>query len=236
MFLGLPGIVLAFVLARLSSQSGAQEMRRHVSLLRARGATSRQLAGVLIGSEVLIAFLGAIVGLVLGTLLAFALFGAELLSIDPLVRLGWAALLVVPLVTLLAVLAAGSSLRALMADAVSTGRQEVQRASRPLWQRLYLDVVLLAGAVLTYFVVSANGVHPAVTTEGNPTVNLALSSFVAPFLLWLGGSLLLLRLGALALQRSSRLSAFLERLLGPGVGSRPHRWRRVRPRPRASWC
>jgi putative ABC transport system permease protein len=127
-------------------------------------------------------------------------------------------LLVVPLVTLLAVLAAGSSLRALMADAVSTGRQEVQRASRPLWQRLYLDVVLLAGAVLTYFVVSANGVHPAVTTEGNPTVNLALSSFVAPFLLWLGGSLLLLRLGALALQRSRRLSAFLEGLLGPGGG------------------
>ena len=95
---------------------------------------------LLVGSEVLIAFLGAIVGLVLGAALAFALFGAELLSIDPLARLGWAAVLVLPLVTLLAVLAAGSSLRALMADAVSTGRQEVQRASRPLWQRLYLDV------------------------------------------------------------------------------------------------
>ncbi len=217
-FLGLPGIVLAFVLARLSSQSGAQEMRRHVSLLRARGATSRQLAGVLIGSEMLVAFLGAIVGTVAGVMLALAFFGAELLTIDPLVRVAWAALIVVPLVTLLAVLAAGSSLRSLMSNDVSTGRQEVQRARKPLWQRLYLDVILLVGAVVTYFVVSAGGVHPAVTTEGNPTVTLALSSFVAPFLLWLGGSLVLLRLGGLALQRSGRLSAFLARLLGPGGG------------------
>jgi putative ABC transport system permease protein len=215
-FLGLPGIALAFVLARLSSQSGAQEMRRHVSLLRARGATGRQLAVVLVGAEALVAVLGALVGALVGTLLAVALFGSELAAADPPMRIASAVLVVVPLTTLFAVLAAAGSLRSLTTNTVTTGRQEVQRVGKPLWQRLYLDVVLLVTAIIAYFAVSASGVHPAVNAEGNPTVTLALTSFVAPFLLWFGGSLLLLRIAGLALRRSGRLSTLLGRLLGPG--------------------
>jgi len=215
-FLGLPGIVLAFVLARLSSQSGAQELRRHVSLLRARGASSRQLAMVLVGAETLTAALGAMVGAACGVVLAFVLFGAELAAADPTSRIATAILLVVPLTALLAVLAAAGSLRALTASSLASGRQEVQRVGKPTWERLYLDVIVIGAAIATYFAVSAGGVHPAVTSEGNPTVTLALSSFVAPFLLWIGGSLLLLRIASMGLRRSDRLSAGLGRLLGPG--------------------
>ncbi|MCY7418383.1 MAG: ABC transporter permease [Chloroflexi bacterium] len=215
-FLGLPGILLAFVLARLSSQSGAQEIRRHVSLLRARGASARQLAVVLVGAEALIALLGAVVGAAMGSLIGLLMFGSELASISLVATIAGAWLLVVPLTTLLAVIAAAGSLRRLVNDSVASGRQELQRAGKPLWQRLYLDLLLILGALVTYFLVSASGVHPAVNTEGNPTVTLALTSFVAPLLLWFGGSLLLLRLASLLLRRSGRVANLLGRLLGPG--------------------
>ncbi|MEO7118628.1 MAG: ABC transporter permease, partial [Candidatus Limnocylindrales bacterium] len=214
-FLGLPGVALAVVLARLSSQSGTQQTRRHVSLLRARGATQRQLAFVLVGSELVVAFLGALVGALGGMLLALALFGSDLANADP-AGIARVLLMVVPLTVVLAVLGAASSLRSIVTGTVATGRQELQRTKAPLWRRLYLDVALIVAGAGIYVAVSASGVHPAINTEGNPTVTLALSSFVAPFVLWLGGALLVLRLAGLALERSGRVSAPLGRLLGPG--------------------
>ena len=60
------------------------------------------------------------------------------------------------------------------------------------------------------------GFHPVLNAEGNPTVTLALTSFVAPLLLWSGGTLLLLRVIGASLRRSGRLTRALGRLLGPG--------------------
>jgi putative ABC transport system permease protein len=51
--------------------------------------------------------------------------------------------------------------------------------------------------------------------EGNPTVTLALTSFVAPFLLWIGGTLLLLRVVG-RLLAAGRFSALLGRMFGAG--------------------
>ena len=42
-FLALPGIVLALALSRLAADATADATRRHAALLRARGATQRQL-------------------------------------------------------------------------------------------------------------------------------------------------------------------------------------------------
>jgi putative ABC transport system permease protein len=217
-FLGLPGIVLALVLARLSSQAEAAELRRHVSMLRARGASGRQLAGVLVGAETLVALVGSLLGAVVGVLLAAVLFGGELATVDPVARIALTVALVIPATTLLAVLAAAGALRGLVTRSVTTGRQEIQRTSAPLWQRVWLDVGMLIAGTLAYIWLSGGGVHPAITTEGNPTVTLAVTSFLAPLLLWLGGSLLLLRVAGLAVRRSGRLAALLERLLGPGGG------------------
>ena len=61
-----------------------------------------------------------------------------------------------------------------------------------------------------------SGIHPVLNAEGNPTVTLALTSFVAPLLLWSGGTLLLLRVIGASLRRSGRLTRTLGRLLGPG--------------------
>jgi len=55
-----------------------------------------------------------------------------------------------------------------------------------------------------------------ITAEGDPTVSIALTAFVAPLLIWVGGALLLLRIVAAALARSAWVGHLLRWPLGPG--------------------
>jgi putative ABC transport system permease protein len=97
-----------------------------------------------------------------------------------------------------------------------TGRQELQRTRAPLWQRLFLDVVALVGGVVIYVIAGGSGIHPVLNAEGNPTVTLALTSFVAPLLFWSGGTLLLLRVIGRLISRSGWIARALQPVLGPG--------------------
>ena len=215
-FLALPGILLALALSRLAADATADATRRHAALLRARGATARQLQTVFLGATVLTALIGAVVGVAVGVAVGLLLFGAGLASAgatDALVR---GATTAVVLTTILATLAAFLPLRAQLREEIAAGRQELQRTRVPLWQRLYLDVFALVAAVAVYLVAGGSGIHPVLNAEGNPTVTLALTSFVAPLLFWIGGTLLLLRVVTAILRRSSGLTGILGRLLGPG--------------------
>ena len=80
---------------------------------------------------------------------------------------------------------------------------------------MYLDVLALLGAIFVGSV-AGGGVHPVLNAEGNATVTLALTAFVAPLLFWTGGTLLLLRVVGIGLRHGSRLPMLLGRLLGPG--------------------
>lgn len=215
-FLALPGIILALALSRLSADATADTTRRHAALLRARGATRRQLRIVFMGATVMTAFMGSVVGVLLGATIGLALFGADLAAAGFAESLGRAALVAVSLTTLLASLAAVLPLRAQLQEEVAAGRRELQRARPPLWKRLYLDVLALLAAVTVYLVAAGNGVHPVLNAEGNPTVTLALTSFLAPLLFWTGGTLLLLRVVRAAMERGSGPVGLLSRLLGPG--------------------
>jgi putative ABC transport system permease protein len=215
-FLGLPGVALALVLSRSAAESGAEATRRHAALLRARGASFRQLLGVFLGATAMTAALGSIVGAVIGLGLAAGLFGAELAATNAVSAVGFAIVLTIAATTLLATLAAALPIRDQLRHEVAAGRQELQRVRQPLWQRLYLDVVALASAVIVWILVGGSGVHPVLNVEGNPTVSLALTSFAAPFLLWVGGTLGLLRLVGFATARSDRLAGILRRPLGAG--------------------
>ncbi len=215
-FLALPGVLLALVLSRFSAESSAESTRRHAALLRARGASERALLAVFVGTTALTALLGAIVGAGLGVVLSVGIFGTELAATNAESMVIASVLLTVLATTILATLAGAVPIRRQLRDEVAAGRHELQRQRRPLWQRLYLDVIALAGAVIVYVLVGGSGVHPVLNAEGNPTVSLALTSFVAPFLLWVGGTLALLRLVGYATARSGRLAAALRGPLGPG--------------------
>ena len=214
-FLALPGIALALALSRLAADATADATRRHAALLRARGATARELSVVFVGATIVTAALGAVAGAIVGSTIGIGLFGPEIASagaVDALVR---ASTLAVAFTTVLATISAILPLRSQLSDEVAAGRQELQRGRPAMWRRLYLDgLALVAG--LGVFLVVGGSVHPVLNAEGNPTVTLALASFVAPLLFWLAGALLLLRLVGILSARSGRLSRSLGRVLGPG--------------------
>jgi putative ABC transport system permease protein len=217
-FLALPGIALALALSRLAADATADTTRRHAALLRARGATMRQLRLVFVGAAVVTALLGSLVGVIFGSLVGVGLFGGALATTDPVGSIARVAVIAIVLTTLLASAAAFIPLRSQLQEEVALGRQELQRVRGPLWQRAYLDVIALIAGAVVYVIAGGTGVHPVLNAEGNPTVTLALTSFVAPLLFWSGGTLLLLRLATAALRRSDRLSRILGRILGPGGG------------------
>lgn len=215
-FLALPGVALALVLSRFAAESGSDATRRHAALLRARGASSRAMMALFLGATAMTAVLGSLVGAVAGLWLSVAVFGSELAATNAAGAIATALLASIVVTTLLATLAAAFPIRQQLRDEVAAGRRELQRERRPLWQRLYLDVVALVSAGIIYVLVGGSGVHPVLNAEGNPTVSLALTSFVAPFLLWIGGTLGLLRLAGFMTTRSERLAGILRRPFGPG--------------------
>src|SRR5581483_10796179 len=82
---------------------------------------------------------------------------------------------------------------------VAESRRSVRRVGKPLWQRLYLDLIALAVAGLVYWLTARTGFSAVVNPDSNPTLSLSVYMFLAPALLWLGAALLLLRLRGRAL-------------------------------------
>jgi putative ABC transport system permease protein len=119
-------------------------------------------------------------------------------------------------VTVLATIAGAFPLREQLRAELAFGRQELQRPRPPFWQRYYLDVIAIVAAVVIFIVTGGAGLHPVFNAEGNPTVTLALTSFLSPFLLWVGATLLLLRVVSGLLRRGGRTGRWLESALGPG--------------------
>src|SRR5205085_10737141 len=77
---------------------------------------------------------------------------------------------------------------------IGEGRRGARREGPPLWQRLYLDVLALAGAGFVYWLTARTGFSAVVNPDSNPTLSLSVYMFFAPLLLWIGATLLLLRL------------------------------------------
>src|SRR5207302_8273179 len=79
-------------------------------------------------------------------------------------------------------------------ESVGESRRRVRRTGRPLWQRLYLDLLALALSGLVYWLTIRTGFSAVVNPDSNPTLSLSVYMFFAPALLWIGAALLLVRL------------------------------------------
>src|SRR5205807_4105942 len=84
-------------------------------------------------------------------------------------------------------------------DSVQEGRRSVRRTGKPLWERLYLDVLALVASGLIYWLTAKTGFSAVINPDSNPTLSLSVYMFFAPALLWLGATLLLVRLRGSAL-------------------------------------
>ncbi|MEA2241697.1 MAG: putative transport system permease protein, partial [Solirubrobacteraceae bacterium] len=178
--LAVPGALVGLGLAYLAALGAVERDRRTLRLLRARGASRRRLLG-LAGLESLL--VGLVAG-VIGT--AGALLATRSLVGGSLREWPWA------LGTCIGVGVAGA-----LAARIAAGRgalAEGGRPGKPLWQRLYLDVIALAISGLVYWLTARTGFSAVVNPDSNPTLSLSIYMFLAPALLWIGATLLLVRL------------------------------------------
>jgi len=214
--LAVPGALIALGLAYLAALGTVERDRRELALLRARGASRRDLF-------VLASIESALIGIVAGLLGA----GASFLAVRLLVQGGvgltigraLAAIGVCVALAFAGAIAAriGASL-AVFRGSVSEGRRSARREGKPLWQRLHLDLIALAVSGLVYYLTARTGFSAVVNPDSNPTLSLSVYMFLAPAFLWLGATLLLVRLRGRALawlvrrtagERASTRSGFL---------------------------
>jgi putative ABC transport system permease protein len=211
LFLGLPGVLLAGLLTIAVAASGADRRRREQSLLRVRGASTAQILR-LESLEALVVGIGGVVAGMLLAVLASAAIGTGLAQLNSvtLVWLGCAALAGL-------VLAGGAVLlpawRQARRPAWTGIRVAVAPDRSPLWQRVYLDLIFLAGSAIAFWQVASTGYQVVLAPEGVAQSSVAYQAFLAPVCLWLGVGLLTLRLWDVGLARGRRLVTWFARPL-----------------------
>ncbi|MDX6504065.1 MAG: putative transport system permease protein [Gaiellaceae bacterium] len=189
--LAVPGGLAALLLVYLAALGTATRDRRELALLRARGATRRSLLALALVESIA---LGAVAG-PLGA-------GLALLALR---RIGSAggidvgrALLAVAVCAAFAIggalAARTAAIRGVLGESVAAGRRGYAASRKPLWQRLWLDVLALVLSGLVYWLTLRTGFSAVVNPDSNPTLSLSVYMFFAPALLWLGASLLVVRL------------------------------------------
>lgn len=206
-FLALPGVLLAAYLSKYAVELSGEERRRELSLLRVRGAGTREVLLITAFTALLIAVLGILSGLVFGALMLVLTLGLGVLTVANLELIGpsiaWAALGGFVLTALAFFVPASMQLR----SEISGARRTVTRVqSIPLWRRMNLDFVMLIVAGIVLYVTDANGGFKPTGTEGT-AVTLSFYLFLAPFLFWIGATLLLIRLLDLLLTKGAPVVA-----------------------------
>jgi putative ABC transport system permease protein len=190
--LAVPGALIALGLAYLAALGTVERDRRDLALLRARGGRRRDVVALALADSAVLGLLAGLTGAGVAVLVSDSVVAGG-------VHLTTARVLITVLAcVLLAFLGAAAarlatSVRALRAT-VSEGRRGAHRERAPLWRRLGLDFIALAISGLIYWLTASTGFSAVVNPDSNPTLSLAVYMFFAPALLWIGVTLLLVRL------------------------------------------
>lgn len=226
-FLGVPGGLLAAMLAAYAGNVLAEAQRREHAILRIRGASRRHLLRMLAARTALLTGAGSLAGLTAGYLVAAAILGRGSLA-----RASTTSLLTSAGVGVLGgFVATGTAL-------YLTGRRSIDReidedrarlTSRvPLWRRARLDIagiaVVVVGTAWALGTSAFDGAPGSVYLGRAVQLNLRL--LVLPVAVWITGCLLAARLIGSALHRTrpasaDRLDPVGRSLLRRSIGRRP---------------
>jgi putative ABC transport system permease protein len=189
-FLGVPGAMLAAILAGYAGAVLASAQRREQAILRIRGANRSHLVRMLALRSTLLTAAGAVIGLAVGLLSALAVLGA-----DALTRASTSSLVLSGLV------GAGGGFLAAGSALYGAGRASIRReinedrallfSRRPPWARYWLDLAALLGVgVLVLLAVRADAFTgiPGSVYEGRG-VSLNLWVLALPLGVWVAGAL-----------------------------------------------
>lgn len=193
LLLGIPGFALAALVAALVVALRSDRRRREFALLRLRGASTPQLAGIAIGEALATAVLGAGLGVPLAAVaLRLAVPGASLVASWTIVAAIGGALLAVAT-------QAAPALRLAFGHARSGVAVEAARSAPPTspWPlRVGLDVILLAGAAVSFALTARSGYQVVLAPEGIPQTQVDYAALAGPALAWPGLALLVWRVTA----------------------------------------
>jgi putative ABC transport system permease protein len=199
LLLGVPGLVLAVVVAALVTGLRGERRKRESGLLLLRGASVSTVA-ILSGAEsVVTAAIGVGLGLAAGALVVRATLGPAT---------GLPTAWVVGAAVIGLVLAGATQIMPSVRAASRFGAQSVaesvtgvgrQRLPWPL--RAGLDVIFLAGAAVAFALTARSGYQVVVVPEGVPVTSVNYAALLGPALAWPGLVLLVWRLTVLVAAR-----------------------------------
>ncbi len=203
LFLGAPGVALGILLTIAVTASGADRRRREQALLRLRGAPIGTILRFAALEAGLTGLSGAVAGVVLAEVISQVLLGQSAFSPQGLVWLSGTAITGLLLAMAAILVPAFHTARTL---SVTQSRQSVGKREIPLWQRFYVDVILLVVAGLVFWRTAATGYQVVLAPEGVAATSVDYTAFLAPICLWIGAGLLTLRLSALLLDKGRELT------------------------------
>jgi putative ABC transport system permease protein len=215
-FLGVPAAVLAALLTATAVAAGSKRRRHDQALLRARGASQRQLMGLAAAEATVIGVAGSAAGLAIAAGVGLAAFGSAGLGADLPTAIGWAGASALTGLVIAAAAVLAPVWRDLRGATVSASRADVRRTRPPRWTRLGLDFAALAASGILFWLAGRSGYQIVLAPEGVPAISVSYWAFVGPALLWIGATLLVWRLAELLLGRGWPI---LARALRPVAGS-----------------
>lgn len=192
LFLGVPGALLAILLTLAVAASGATRRRREHALLRIRGAPAATVLRLESLETLVIGCGGVLAGLAATWLIAQRMSPEAPptprqagLGLVPAALIGFAPAACAVLVP---------AWRELRHGSIAGARTFVGRGTKPFWERLGLDLILLTLAGVIYWRTAASGYKLVLAAEGIAQTAVSYEAFVAPLCLWLGVGLLVTRI------------------------------------------
>ncbi|HEV2011690.1 MAG TPA: FtsX-like permease family protein [Candidatus Limnocylindria bacterium] len=203
LFLGTPGVLLAAYIARYAIGLVAEADRREIALLRARGAGPAHLRRQLTVETLVVGAIGAIGGLLVAAAVLTVLFGTPFPPGATAAALATSAAIAIVSGLLTTGFALYLPRRMALAHDVTEERRDIVSSAPAMWLRLRLDVVLIAfAAAIEGITLLAGGFRP--TAAEGQSLSLSFYTLLAPVLLWVGLTLLLVRVVLAFLRRADR--------------------------------
>ncbi len=209
LFLGLPGAILAILLTISIAVSGKEHRQHEQVLLRTRGGSIRQI----LGFESMEALIVGIGGVIIG--IGFTYLTGKTIAPSSIIASKANLLWVISSAIVGLILAMSAIMypawRQAKLNTVLSSRVLVRTGNEPLWEKIYLDFILLAVAFFVLWRTTSMGYQVVLAPEGVPQVSVHYEAFIAPFCLWLGGVLLAIRFWEFSLKKYYRkLANFLK--------------------------
>ena len=203
LLLGIPGVLVAAALGLAAASALAEAHRREDALLRLRGATAGQIARLVAARALVAGTIGAVLGLAVAVAAVSAAVGRPAWEGVPARHLVQSMLLALAAGALTTVVRLLRLRRAGRRSEVATDRRLLEPGWSPAWLRARLDLVAIGvGLAILAVNMLAGGLRSS-PIQG-PELALSFYVLLAPIALWIGCTLLVVRLLLAALARRAR--------------------------------